>query len=263
LRGDIIVNTDASVRIHPDAVKALVATFADETVGVASGRDVSVDRSDPSSNLGERGYVGYEMWVRALETRVLGIVQASGCLYAARRHIHDNYLPGSLTRDFGSVAAARRQGLRAVSVDHALCFVPRTRSLRREYRRKVRTMTRGLNTVFYWRDLLNPFRHGLYAWMVLSHKLCRWLVPWALLAAGVSLLWLAASVNWLLWALALAAGTAAVGGAGLVWPETKTPPKVVAVPTYVAMSNVAALHSWINLLLGKKSPAWSPTRRAG
>jgi hypothetical protein len=97
--------------------------------------------------------------------------------------------------------------------------------------------------------------------MVLSHKLCRWLVPWALLAAAISLLWLAASVNWLLWALALAAGAAAIGGSGLAWPETKTPPKVVAVPTYVALSNIAALHSWLNLVFGRKSPSWSPTRR--
>ena len=41
-RGTIIVNNDATVRIPPNALKALVRVFADQTVGVASGRDVSV-----------------------------------------------------------------------------------------------------------------------------------------------------------------------------------------------------------------------------
>mgnify|MGYP002624755591 FL=1 len=70
LRGDIIVNTDASVRIRPDAIKALVRCFQDPGVGVASGRDVSVGKESESSNVGEKGYVGYEMWVRTLETNV-------------------------------------------------------------------------------------------------------------------------------------------------------------------------------------------------
>src|SRR5439155_25391253 len=77
LRGTIIVNTDASVRIALQALKTLVAAFADPTVGVASGRDVSVARVGAEANAGESTYVGYEMWVRDLETRVSGIVGAS------------------------------------------------------------------------------------------------------------------------------------------------------------------------------------------
>jgi poly-beta-1,6-N-acetyl-D-glucosamine synthase len=37
LPGEIVVNTDASIRVHPAALKALVSRFADPTVGVASG----------------------------------------------------------------------------------------------------------------------------------------------------------------------------------------------------------------------------------
>ncbi len=42
LTGEIIVNTDASVRVDGGAIRALVAAFADDSVGVASARDVSV-----------------------------------------------------------------------------------------------------------------------------------------------------------------------------------------------------------------------------
>jgi glycosyltransferase involved in cell wall biosynthesis len=84
LTGEIIVNTDASVRIQPSAVKRLVTAFADPSIGVASGYDVSVASLDQHTNPGEQTYTGYEMWVRGLETRVGGIVGASGCLYAIR-----------------------------------------------------------------------------------------------------------------------------------------------------------------------------------
>ena len=42
LTGEIVVNTDASIRIVPDALKSLILQFSDRDVGLASGRDVSV-----------------------------------------------------------------------------------------------------------------------------------------------------------------------------------------------------------------------------
>src|SRR5690606_27509349 len=66
LRGDIIVNTDASIRIDPNALKPLIGQFSDPRVGLASGRDVSVTRVDGELNVGESTYVGYEMWIRSL-----------------------------------------------------------------------------------------------------------------------------------------------------------------------------------------------------
>ncbi len=45
LRGEIVVNTDVSVRIPAVALKPLIASLADPTVGVTSCRDVSVART--------------------------------------------------------------------------------------------------------------------------------------------------------------------------------------------------------------------------
>src|SRR5712664_2795120 len=53
LHGEIIVNTDASIRIPPSALRTLIAAFGDPTVGVASGRDVSVTGLGDGSNQGE------------------------------------------------------------------------------------------------------------------------------------------------------------------------------------------------------------------
>lgn len=262
LSGEIVVNTDASVRIDRGAIRALVAALADPTVGVASGRDVSVARLDAATR-GEGAYVGYEMWVRDLETRLGGIVGASGCLYAIRAELHRERVPDNLSRDFAAALIARRRGFRAVSVPGAVCYVPRALSLRQEYRRKVRTMARGLRTLWQFRALLNPARYGAFAWMLASHKLARWLVPWALLgalgAAGV-----VAVGGGLLWArlLLLAAGMAgALSVGGWTWPARRPAPRILALPAYVASGTVAALHAWLFALRGRRSAVWEPTRR--
>ena len=261
LTGEIIVNTDASVRIHPAAVKQLVAAFADPAVGVASGRDVSMSNIDDSTNPGEQAYTGYEMWVRDLETSLYGIVGASGCLYAIRRELHMHRMPEGLARDFGSALTSRERGYRAVSVPAAICYVPRITSLRREYRRKVRTMARGLRTLRFKRALLNPLRAGLFAWMLASHKLCRWLVPWALLVAPLPLATLAGRHWWA--AAALAGGGLAllVTAVGWMWPEARALPRLIALPTYAVSSNIAALHAWLRALGREGTALWEPTRR--
>jgi len=261
LTGEIIVNTDASVRIDQRAVKHLVKALADPTVGVASACDVSVVSLDHPTNPGEQAYVGYEMWVRGLETRVFGIAGASGCLYAIRKHLHKRFLPEALSRDFAAALVARECGLRAVSVPQALCFVPRSASLRQEYRRKVRTVTRGLSTLFYERALLNPARYGLFAWMLFSHKLCRWLVPWASLLLLGSLAVIASVAPWARAALCAAAALVGLAGLGWLWMEAKPMPRAVALAAYLVAGNVAALHAWLRVVAGELAPTWEPTRR--
>ena len=260
-RGEIIVHVDASVRIEPSATKLLVMAFGDPEVGVASSRDISTAAAAERSDTGESSYVGYEMWVRRLETRIYGITGVSGSFFANRRELHTTLVPIALSRDFAAAMVGRRQGLRAVSVDQALCYVPRNPSLHREYWRKVRTMARGIETLFYHRDLLNPLRYGLFAWMLLSHKLVRWLVPWAVVTAGLSLA--VAALGSALAGAFLAPGLLVLAAAwlGWLWPEDRRRPKVLGFPAYVVSGVVAGLHAWTKALRGELNPIWEPTRR--
>jgi cellulose synthase/poly-beta-1,6-N-acetylglucosamine synthase-like glycosyltransferase len=261
LDGDIVLCTDASVRVHPAAVRALVAEFDDPSVGVASGRDVSVSRLSAGANPGESAYVGYEMLVRDRETLVGGIVGASGCLYAIRARLHRHILPNALSRDFAAVLHAHLHGFRAVSVRDAICYVPRGASLRQEYRRKVRTMTRGLGTLFHYRRLLDPRRHGVFAWMLASHKLCRWLLPWASLAIVAELAALAPEHPLAVFALAAVGAACAAAAVTWVWPDTRPVPRLLAAPAFAVCGLLAGLHAWLRLFSRRPAPVWEPTRR--
>jgi cellulose synthase/poly-beta-1,6-N-acetylglucosamine synthase-like glycosyltransferase len=263
LGGEIIVNTDATIRILPGSLKPLIRVFQDPGIGAASGRDVSVGDVRAEVNQGESGYVGYEMWVRSLETRVGSIVGASGCFYAIRRTIINPAFPEALSRDFASPLRARLLGFRTVSVNDAVCLVPRTTSLRSEYRRKIRTMARGLDTLWYKRALLNPVRYGSFALMLFSHKLCRWLVHLTLpgLLLGLSLLSPYSLVAALLvLAIALVMG---LGVVGMRWPDGRKAPAPIAVSGFILAVNAAALRAWAKALRGERNPIWEPTRRPG
>lgn len=261
LRGDIVVNTDATIRILPEALRPLIRVFQDGTIGVASGRDISVGDIRKEASTGEAGYVGYEMKIRAMETRMGGIIGASGCFYAIRRTLHSQLFPEALSRDFASALISREHGLRAVSVDEAVCLVPRARSLQAEFRRKIRTMARGLDTLWYKRHLLNPFRYGLFAWMLLSHKLVRWLVfltlPLGLLGL---ILWSLESRTGAFFLAAALIGIL-IGTIGMRWPSGTRPPRLVGVAGFVLATHLAGFLAWVKAFRGERNPIWEPTRR--
>jgi hypothetical protein len=265
VRGEIVVNADASILIAHGSVKSLVRHFADSKVGVASGWAVSVPSApgDARATRADATYYNYEMSVRSLEAEFGAVISATGGLYAVRRELFTVPLAPQATRDFACPLVARERGLRSVIDDDAVCFVRQTPSLRREYDRKVRTMVRGLDTLYEFRRLLDPMRHGAFAVMLASHKLCRWLVYLMAPLAAVGLLVLA--VDW--WAARLAAGLALMVGAGglmaLRWPSDRPVSAPLALCGYAIVGIVAGATAWGRFLRGEHVMVWEPTKRVG
>lgn len=260
--GDIVVNVDATVRLPAASLRPLVGAFVDPSVGVASGTDRSVSGAS-AGTAGESAYVRYEMWIRRLETSLEGIVGSSGCFFATRKSLRGTALPPSLSWDFAAPLRAREAGFRSVAIPEAVCYVPRSESLRAEYRRKVRTMARGIRTLAHERRLLNPIRYGRFAWMLFSHKVARWAAPWLVLAGLVASGVLGIGSPW---GLVVWSGTGLVLGVAVVgwrWPEKRRLPRLLALVTYGVASNIAAMHAALEALRSRETAVWTPTRRAG
>jgi hypothetical protein len=146
-------------------------------------------------------------------------------------------------------------------VPQATCLVPRSPSLRKEYRRKVRTITRGIQTLWYKRFLLNPFKHGAFSWMLFSHKICRWALPWAALFAWLALGVLAPSSVWA--AILFGGGAVLLVLAALGWwmAGRDQPPRLLSIPAFLVAGNLAAAHALVRALKGGQDKLWEPTRR--
>jgi cellulose synthase/poly-beta-1,6-N-acetylglucosamine synthase-like glycosyltransferase len=260
-RGELIVNVDATIMVPAGSLKRLVRAFEDPTIGVASGRDVSVGDSTQVRTGAESRYVGYEMWIRHLETSAGSIVGASGCFYAIRRHIHGEPLPADLSWDFASVLVARLKGLRSVSVSDAICIVPRSESLGTELKRKVRTMARGIRTLFHHRQLMNPFRFGGFSLMLISHKLLRWLpyllAPVSLVAA---VLFAAAKIG--AWPVGIALIAVAIITSHLPTVPAFRTARATVVASFLTASLAAGFLAWWDVIRGAPMAIWDPTPRS-
>jgi glycosyltransferase involved in cell wall biosynthesis len=264
IRGDVVICTDASIVVAPSSIKRLVRHFSDPSVGVVSGWAVAPGAGGSTGANGDAGYFQYEMRIRELEARLGGIIGAMGGLYAIRRDLFRVPLPPYIARDFASTLVARERGFRSVIDRGATCLVGRGRSLLAEYDRKARTMLNGLDTVRQFAHLLDPMREGWFAFMLLSHKLCRWLVYLLVPTALLGLALLAGDLWPARVALAAVALALLVALGGLRWHPTD---RRLAIPlslgAYGVLSAIAGAAGWRRFFLGQHATTWTPTRREG
>ena len=251
--GEVIVFSDVATALAPGAVSAIVANFADPTVGCVSSVDRLVDAHGRVS--GEGAYVRYEMWLRRLETRVDSLVGLSGSFFAVRREVCRLW-SADRQSDFSTALHAVALGYRAVldseSVGH-YCPIADDRG---EGGRKTRTVVRGLAVLARNVHMLNPFRYGLFAWQLASHKLCRWLVPMAMIAAAAANLLLLSESPIYVATFALQAafyGAAALG----IW----TGAPALRIPAFLVLSHAAILVAWYRFVCGERMTSWTPSRR--
>jgi len=251
--GEILIFSDVATALRPDAVSSIVANFADASVGCVSSVDRFVDADGRVS--GEGLYVRYEMWLRTLETRVNSLVGLSGSFFAARREVCQQWAADRQS-DFTTLLNAVERGWRGVLDTDTAGYYCDIANTRRESQRKTRTVVRGMAVLARNVRMLNPFRYGLFAWQLASHKLCRWLVPLAMLAAVAGNAGLASESAFYRTVLA---AQLTFYAAALVGAATDT--AALRIPAYLVTSNAAILVAWLRFASGERMTAWTPSDR--
>lgn len=255
-KGEILVFSDVATILSNDAISNIVRNFQDPTVGCVSSVDRFIDQNGQVS--GEGAYVKYEMLLRSLETRVNSLVGLSGSFFAARRVVCQPWAD-DLQSDFSTLLNSISLGMRGVSDQSSVGYYKNLANEKQEYQRKVRTVVRGLSVLARRRVMLNPFRHGLFSWQLFSHKLCRWLVPFGLLAALVSNLVLASHTRFFMWALVIQLCFYGIAALGVV--STRARRSLVRLAAFFVMVNVSILDAWVRFFLGQRVVAWESSRR--
>lgn len=255
--GEILVFSDTATQLEPTAIATIVENFADSTVGCVSSVDRFIDADGAVS--GEGAYVRYEMWLRDLESRVNTLVGLSGSFFAARRSVCQNWAP-DLQSDFNTLLNSVRLGLRGVADPKSVGFYRNLVDQRKEYERKVRTIVRGISVFMRSLPLLNPVRYHLFAWQLISHKLCRWLVPFAMIVAFVTnvLLIPVSRLYQMVWGLQVVFyGVALL----CLWAPQLPRLGMLRLPSFFVMVNVSILDAWLRYWRGERIVSWSPSKR--
>lgn len=254
--GDILLFSDVATILPQDGVVNIVRNFHDQTVGCVSSVDKIIDTEGKFG--GEGAYVKYEMFLRYLETRANTLVGLSGSFFAARREVCQNWQP-ELQSDFNTLINAVHLGLRGVSDPESVGYYKNIADETREYERKVRTVLRGISVFMKSLPMLNPFRYGLFSWQLLSHKLCRWLVSFALILAFVSnaCLIYRSSFYLYLFVLQLVFYVVAFGGVRADLFSRS----ILKIPSFFVLVNLSILTAWFRYLRGQRIATWKPSER--
>lgn len=185
-RGEILVFSDANTMYQPNALRRMMAHFADPSVGGVCGylRLVSPDRR--ASSQGEAVYWDYENRLKEMEGRIKTVFGATGGIYAIRREL---FVPLPTTKmvndDFLIPLRVVEQGYDVVYEGRAIATEYTSPRVKGEFLRKVRIGAANFNVLPEIRHLLHPKR-GYVAFGLWSHKLIRWLVPFMLVVLFVS-----------------------------------------------------------------------------
>jgi cellulose synthase/poly-beta-1,6-N-acetylglucosamine synthase-like glycosyltransferase len=178
-RGEILAFSDANSIWAPDALRQLIAPFADPEVGYVCGQ---VRFANELGSNQEGLYWRYEMAVRLLESRLAGVTGGNGAIYATRR---DSYLrvDPRMGHDLSFPFNMVKRGWRSLYAPAARAEEKMVPSIEGEFRRKRRMMSHAWLIVIRG-GMLSPRGYGaLYAFEIASHRVLRYLTPFLHLVA--------------------------------------------------------------------------------
>ena len=188
--GELLAFSDANASWIPDALRELVAPFADPNVGYVCGQARFVDQGGSNQ---EGAYWRLELATRALESRLGGVTAGNGAIYAVRRSAYLRLGPAS-SHDLSFPFMLSKRGWRAVYAPRAVAEEKMVATVEGEFARK-RRMMRGLWDEVVGDGMLSPRGYRpLYAWQITSHRVLRYLTPLLhLIALGTNIALVGAS----------------------------------------------------------------------
>lgn len=255
---EFILFTDVAPLLDRFSVIRMMRNFADPEVACVGGEDRVIERGVVRHS--ESAYIRYDMALRRMESSVGSTVGVSGAFFGVRRSLCEPWL-SDRSSDLQLALEAVRRGQRAINDETSLHFYGTTASHKDEFRRKARTMLNGLVVVMESLDLLNPVRFGHFSLQLFSHKLCRWISSPALIVLFIASVLLASHGVLYLAAAVAQTATYLLAALGLLMPSLQRY-AWVRIPSFFALTNLATLVAWFNLLRGQSSSIWNPTARA-
>ncbi|MBI3997052.1 MAG: glycosyltransferase family 2 protein [Candidatus Omnitrophica bacterium] len=189
LRGEIVVFSDASGDLEPDALRRLLRNFADPRVGCVSGLYRLRATGSDLRGEGEGLYWTYETFIKEQESRLHSILGAHGAFYAIRAALFQPLRDGAINDDYLIPMQVVAQGYRAVYEPEAKAWEHETASVESEFARRRRIAAGNCQQIVELRRLFHP-RYGWVALTFFSHKVLRTLAPLFMITLLLSSAWL-------------------------------------------------------------------------
>ena len=258
--GEILVFSDANNHYATDALRELVAPFADRSVGVVTGRKAIDDGTGRALDRAEGLYWRYESKLKEWESAAGSVTAVAGEILAFRREAFTEPPTGTMNEDFVQAMLAALAGWRIVYAPRALSLEAASATIGDEATRRTRLVTGRWQALCALFPRLLVRRPGL-AWRVASHKGLRPLIPWALAAAVAGNAALAPGAVWARWFGVAQLSFYAAAGAGWLCERVGRRSRLLYLPYYFCRMNVATLRGFGDFVSRRHEAVWARVER--
>lgn len=255
----IIVLSDANTLFASDAIEKLVHHFADPKVGCVCGALQFVSAEGSHTGDLEGLYWKFETFLKKIEGARGALLGANGGIYALRKELFYSCPPETIVEDFVIPMKILGTGYKVLYEPQAVAVEETTKLISQEKQRRIRIGAGDFQALFLLSSMLNPVK-GFPAFAFWSHKVIRWFIPFLLIGAFVSNLFL---WHWPFYRLTfLLQGLFYLGALiGQILSQFQRKIKILSVCHYFVVMNVGLLLGFFRFLWGQQRVTWERTER--
>ena len=262
---DITVMTDANTMVNREAIREIVRCMQDPKVACVAGEKRVMSRHEGEiAAEGEGLYWKYESALKRLDSELYSAMGAAGELNAIRTHLYEKMSETALLDDFVMSMRMVEQGYKIAYTSEAYAMEYGSANLEEESKRKRRIAAGGLQSSWWLRSMMNPFKNFMVAFQFVSHRVLRWsITPIALMALiplNVALIMMkAGTVYTIIWILQILFYLAAFSGYLLEQHGHKN--KLLYVPYYFLFMNINVFRGMHYLKTHQGGGTWEKAKR--
>lgn len=259
---DLVVFTDANAMFERDALQQLIGPFADPTVGYVVGAQKYTAEDGQSAGDNEGLYWRFELGLKKSESDFYSVVGGDGAIYAIRRELFTPLADEDIN-DFVNPLQIILKGFRGLFRPEAIAFEDPANSFEKEFNRKRRIVCRSWGALVRYGLNMRLLAFPRFAFMVMSHKVLRWLsMIWIAAASLLNLILLIAKPGGIYWATAFAIyGSIALAITGYkLAARSEQVSSIFSVPYYFYMANIAAILGVLDYARGNRYVVWDHVR---
>lgn len=184
VKSSITVMTDANTLVNKGALKEIVRLMQDPQVGCVAGEKRVMARNNTQGAAeGEGLYWKYESTLKRWDYELYSAMGAAGELNAIRTPLYEPMAENALLDDFVMSMRIVDKGYKIAYTSDAYAMEYGSADLHEESKRKRRIAAGGLQSCWWLRNMMNPFRKPVVAFQFVSHRVLRWsITPFALMA---------------------------------------------------------------------------------
>ena len=265
VKSEITVMTDANTMVNREAIREIVRCMQDPQVACVAGEKRVLSRHEGEiAAEGEGLYWKYESTLKRLDSELYSAMGAAGELNAIRTKLYEPMPETALLDDFVMSMRMIEQGYKITYTSDAYAMEYGSADLEEESKRKRRIAAGGLQSSWWLRSMMNPFKNFVVAFQFVSHRVLRWSITpiamMALIPLNVALVMMkAGTVYTIIWILQILFYLAAFSGYQLEQRGRKN--KLLYVPYYFLFMNINVFRGMHYLRTHQGGGTWEKAKR--